>query len=64
MLAASYGDSLRGGIMSLNALKNEKPSIRIQSLRDLLKIFQCLHIVIDSLNMWNKFCLNLTHFSK
>ena len=51
MLAASYGDSLRGGIMSLNALKNEKPSIRIQSLRDLLKKFQCLHIVIDSLNM-------------
>ena len=60
MVAAGYGDSLRGGIMSLNALKNER-ACKLESNHSEI---QCLEIIIGFLNVWNKFCLNLKHFSK
>ena len=47
MVAAGYGDSLRCGIMSLNALKNER-TCKLESNH--LEI-QCLDIVIDFLKV-------------
>ena len=63
MLAVGYGDSLWGGILLLNVLKNER-TCKLESNHYPLKLFQCLDIVNDSLNAWNKLYNEKLHILK